>query len=152
MYTGENSRFAAIPRTSDNKIDLKSQAAIAYINGLKQEQSRFLAELSSSFERSVAAVRPDFQFQHAFNGLVLRLTAEEAERIRKMPDVALVEQNFDQPLNTDAGPGLASVVRQSPSQVSQARQLFLALALQHRTRTDVQPSQQELLLELERPV
>jgi hypothetical protein len=106
MYGGQNRSFAAIPRKADNKLDFKSAEALAYQNQLRSEQGAFLTQAALILKRDVAPYRPEFQFQHAFNGVVLRLNAEEAKQLKNLSDVSLVEAYREDQLTTDAGPAL----------------------------------------------
>lgn len=106
LYDGSNSRFAAIPRNADNKLDFKSSAALAYQSKLTADQDAFLDSASQALSRSVAPFRPEFRFQHAFNGMVLSLSAAEAARLQAMPEVMLVEAYREDELHTDVGPTL----------------------------------------------
>ena len=106
LYDGQNSRFAAIPRKADNKLDFKSAQALAYQRLLKSEQSAFLELATQTLKRSVAPFRPEFQFQHAFNGMVLSLSPQEAAQLKLLPEVSLVEVYREDALTTDVGPAL----------------------------------------------
>jgi subtilisin family serine protease len=48
--------------------------------------------------------RPDFTYQHAFNGFALRLTPDEAARVASLPGVEDVGPDYEQELHTDTGP------------------------------------------------
>lgn len=54
----------------------------------------------------MAPLAPHFQFFHAFNGMVLSLTPDEAAALVADPMVSLVEGYKEFPLATDAGPAL----------------------------------------------
>lgn len=98
---------AAIPRrASDQRLDVRSPEAIAYVNELRAQQDNFLSRVSTQLGRAVEPFHPDFQFQHAFNGMVIELSASEAELLRANPDVSLLEPEVELPLDTDAGPAL----------------------------------------------
>ena len=106
LYEGQNRGFAAIPRKADNKLDFTSPEAVNYQNALKSEQASFLQKASSALGRNVKVFAPEFQFQHAFNGLVVRLSETEAARISSLADVSLVERYREDRLDTDVGPTL----------------------------------------------
>lgn len=101
--------MAEIPlsrRSSDQRLLVRSPEALAYVADLRAQQSSFLSSASSQLGRTVAPFHPDFQFQHAFNGMVIELTDAEAQMLRSHPDVSLVEPEVEIPLDTDAGPAL----------------------------------------------
>jgi hypothetical protein len=102
-FEGDASK-AAIPRSAKGKPDLESAQAKAYLTYLSKKQSEFLDVASKAAGRSVAPVGPQFVFQHALNGMVLRLSEDEAKRIGALPEVAAVEPSTLQYLDTDKGP------------------------------------------------
>ncbi len=106
MYQGDKPTYAPASRKPDGKLDVQGPAAQRYLQLLKTEQAQFLSEANSVLGRSVRVSAPEFQFQHAFNGLVLNLTDAEAERIKGMSSVSLVEAYREYELLTDAGPAL----------------------------------------------
>jgi hypothetical protein len=106
LYAGQNRSFLAIPRKADNKLDFKSAEALAYQNQLRSEQGDFLAQATTTLKRNIAPFRPEFQFQHAFNGMVLSLSAEESKQLKALPEVSLVEAYREDQLTTDVGPTL----------------------------------------------
>jgi subtilisin family serine protease len=105
-YAGERAGLAAVPRRANGRLDVRSPAALAYVDALRGEHAGFLQALSSRVGRQVAPLAPHFQFFHAFNGMVLALTEDEAARLADDPMVALVEGYKEFPLATDAGPEL----------------------------------------------
>lgn len=97
----------ALPRrASDARLLVRSPEAEAYVANLRAQQASFLSSVSVQLGRPIAPFHPDFQFQHAFNGMVIELTEDEAQLLRSNPDVALVEPEMELPLDTDAGPTL----------------------------------------------
>jgi len=105
MYDGGRPGLKAIPRdptTGLMKVD--SSEAKAYQKHLESEQAKFLSSAAAILGRKVAPITPAFQFQHAFNGMVLALTDAEAARIARHPSVAIVEPYHEYELSTDAGP------------------------------------------------
>jgi subtilisin family serine protease len=106
MYEGGRANLAAVPRLRNGRMDVKSAAALAYVDFLRAEQDRFLASISGTVGRSVAPLAPQFRFQHAFNGMVLALTDAELAAVSAHPDVTLVEGYKEFALSTDAGPTL----------------------------------------------
>jgi subtilisin family serine protease len=106
MYRGDKPSYAAAARKPDGKLDIQGPAASRYVQFLQAEQTQFFADASTLLGRSSRASAPEFQFQHAFNGVVMNLTEAEAQRIKSMPNVALVEAYREYELLTDAGPAL----------------------------------------------
>lgn len=105
MYDGGRPGLKAIPRDGDTglmKVD--SPEAKAYGKHLETEQAKFLGGISALIGRKAAPITPAFQFQHAFNGMVLALTDAEAARLARHPSVAIVEPYAEYELTTDAGP------------------------------------------------
>lgn len=104
LYDGGDARFSAIERTNTGKVDVNSATAKAYVEHLKGQQQEFLARFSSRVGRSVAPRNPQFQFQHAFNGMVLELSPKELEILRRDPEVVHLEGYTEYTLDTDVGP------------------------------------------------
>ncbi len=104
LYAGGTNGLSAPPRRADGKLDVKSAASLAYVAHLQSAQNAFMANVGSLLGREIKPARPFFQFQHAFNGMVLELTVDEAMRLQKHPQVALVEGYKEEVQNTDAGP------------------------------------------------
>jgi subtilisin family serine protease len=105
LYDGSRPGLKSVPRdpaTGLMKVD--SAEAKAYQKHLETEQAKFLGSAKALLGREIAPLRPEFQFQHAFNGLVLALTDAEAARLATHPAVALVEPYHEYELATDAGP------------------------------------------------
>jgi len=103
-YGGETKGLPAPPRKGEGRgrVDVNSPAAKSYVKALKDKQAEKLVGLRKAVGRNV---QPMLTMQHAFNGVVLQLTADEAAAISKQPGVALVEAYREDPLNTDVGPG-----------------------------------------------
>jgi uncharacterized repeat protein (TIGR01451 family) len=87
--------------TGAGKLDVESQASLAYVDYLQAEQAGFISSVSISLGRSVEVV---FQFQHAVNGMVLVLSPDEAARLAQRPEVVLVERETAYPVDTDTSP------------------------------------------------
>lgn len=103
QYRGENPNFRAPSRTSlrGNKLDPRSVEAQRYKGFLEAQQADFLADLARETRR-VPSVLADYQF--AFNGVVVRLSGEELEKVSRHPQVRLIEPVATHDLNTDVGP------------------------------------------------
>lgn len=104
-YRGELSNLPAPPRKGNGRgrVDVQSPEAKAYVRALKDKQ----AQKMNGVRRAVGrAVEPDVAMQHAFNGVILRMTPEEALRVGELPEVVLVEPYREYELDTDVGPTL----------------------------------------------
>lgn len=99
----DGSGLQTLPRTQNGHLDVHAPAAVEYVDDLVQAQQAILRDAGSALGRTLA---PQLSFQHAFNGVVLRLSGEEAVRIGSRPDVALVEPYHEYALDTDVGPQL----------------------------------------------
>lgn len=106
LYDGSNGRIGAIPRGDNGRLNVSSNQARSYIAELRSEQRSFLGRLGALAGRSISPIRPDMQFQHAFNGMVLQLSPFELEVLSQMPEVAFIEGYREYPLATDEGPDL----------------------------------------------
>lgn len=94
-----------IPRQAESgRVDVRSAQARAYAAELSSAQDRFLADASQALGRSVKVVAPEFKFQHALNGMAIRLNAKEAGKLAAMSGVASVTPMQMQSINTDRGP------------------------------------------------
>ena len=106
LADGPGGTLSALPRTAEGRLDVKSAAATAYVDRLVREQDGFLADASARIGRALAPIAPEFRFQHAFNGMVLRLSEAELAQVSVDPRVALVEPYTEYTLDTDVGPTL----------------------------------------------
>lgn len=86
-------------KTGAKKLNVHSKESKAYQSFLKNKQKKLLS--SSDFTENVK-----YDYQLVFNGLAVELTAEEAEKMAKMPGVAHVSKERVERLNTDVGPQL----------------------------------------------
>ena len=104
-YGGELRNLPAPPRKGNGRgrVDAQSPAAKAYVRALKDKQ----AEKMNGVRRAVGrVVEPEMAMQHAFNGVILRLTPEEALLVGELPEVILLEPYREYELDTDVGPTL----------------------------------------------
>ena len=106
-YRGGVAGLAAAPMRAGSggakRPDMRSAQARGY--------ARYLQARQAQAERGIAQAigrRPHVsqRFQHAINGVVAELGAAEAERVRALPDVLLVDEYREYPLDTDTGPAL----------------------------------------------
>jgi hypothetical protein len=106
MADSAPSGLETLPRTEEGRLDVRAPAAEAYVERLQHEQDAFLAAAAQQLGRAVAPIGPQFRFQHAFNGMALRLSPAEATALAARPEVLLVEPYTEHPLDTDVGPTL----------------------------------------------
>lgn len=85
------------------KLDMKKPEVIKYSNYLADKQAGFLAKADKLVGQKV---KPVSQMKAAFNGVILKLTQEQAIEIAKLNDVAYVEREAYYSLDTDTGPVL----------------------------------------------
>ena len=102
-YAGDKPGLAQPPRIASraNRVDVNSPAAAAYVQYLQNRQQQFLQSVSQAIGRTPVVMA---SFQHAFNGMALKVSLAEAEAIQRMPDVALVDAGRNEVMDTDAGP------------------------------------------------
>jgi subtilisin family serine protease len=89
------------PRLANQRLDVNSPEALDYISALRSSQNRFLESASTLLGRVLQPVRPEMQFQHAFNGMVVELTDAEVAVLSTLPEVATIEPEMELPLHTD---------------------------------------------------
>ncbi len=102
QYSGGISRFeATMPTTSTlstlNRVKANKREVTAYRKYLRTQQSKALNRISTV----TGTATPLKQFQYAINGMVMNLTAAEAEAIRNISGVKAVESDRKLKLNTD---------------------------------------------------
>lgn len=88
---------------SGRRFDAQSLEVRQYAAFLDQEREAVLREASAVLGRQVeqAAV-----YRHVMNGFSANLSADEAQRLAKMPGVSAVHQNYAYPMHLEEGPGL----------------------------------------------
>jgi hypothetical protein len=85
------------------RLDTKSTEARSYVGYLQQRQRKLEQQMSGMVGRTLAVRQ---RMQHAINAVVVDMTSDEAERVRKMSDVMLVEAYHEYKMDTDTGPAL----------------------------------------------
>lgn len=95
-----------LSRRADGSVDMQSNSARSYVEELRSKQGRFLQDASARIGRPLQAVGRKFQFQHAANGMVARITANEAMALAQDPRVARIVPMTITRLSTDRGPAL----------------------------------------------
>tara|TARA_R110001632_G_scaffold10237_14_gene38132 strand:- start:310 stop:4968 length:4659 start_codon:yes stop_codon:yes gene_type:complete len=83
------------------RLDLKAPEAVAYANYLESKQQTFLNKASSKLGNNLDVV---YKYKNAFNGMAVRLTQKEAQALSNIADVAYVEREKIERMETDTGP------------------------------------------------
>lgn len=95
--------FRAVGKHGKRRVDLQSREALDYLGYLQGRQLEMEEQMASVTGR---ALEVRLRMQHAVNGIVVDMTAEESARVAKLPGVRLVEGYREYELNTDVGPTL----------------------------------------------
>lgn len=96
-----NQQHAPIPRLSNNRLDQSASAYQAYKNHLKSKQTILLSQLSDLLDRPIDAL---LSFQISINGLVINLTAAEAQLVASHAEVRKIQADRMYRLNSDVSP------------------------------------------------
>ena len=107
-YRGGIAGLAAAPvrrvaASGRSRPDMRSAQARDYARYLQDRQLQVERSMGRAIGRPPQVTR---RFQHAINGVVAELGAAEAERVRALADVLLVDEYREYPLDTDTGPAL----------------------------------------------
>src|SRR5690606_16450231 len=106
-YRGGVAGLAAAPMRAGavgaKRPDMRSAQARGYARYLQARQAQAERGIAQAIGRQPHVSQ---RFQHAINGVVAELGAAEAERVRALPDVLLVDEYRECPLDTDTGPAL----------------------------------------------
>lgn len=102
-YRGGLANLPAPQRSPDarSRLQAASPSAEAYVGALRGMQRQKLARIDRALGRHIV---PLLSMQHAFNGVVVQLTASEADALRIDPEVRLIEPYREYRLDTDVGP------------------------------------------------
>lgn len=107
-YKGEKSGLAMPTKLTlangKTRLDVKSYEAQKYVTYLEQRQRSLENKISTTIGGKGLQVRT--RMQHAINGIVVDLSAEDAAKVAKMSEVMLVEGYREYTLDTDTGPAL----------------------------------------------
>ncbi len=98
---GSVADFAATIPRSGEKLDSRSPAAQAYLTHLDEIKNNQLQQFSAVLERSL---KPRYHYRATQHGLLLDLTAAEAQLLRSQPGVVSVTREPVLQLDTDRGP------------------------------------------------
>ncbi|MEE8495256.1 MAG: S8 family serine peptidase, partial [Xanthomonadales bacterium] len=103
-----NALKAVAPEKTGKRLDLLSPQAVAYGKYLDERLEQFLA---STAQVTGAAPEIRARYKNLFNGVALRLTEAQAERVRGLPGVKNLLPNEIHHLETDAGPVLIGAAK-----------------------------------------
>lgn len=93
---------ATSPRaTGARRLDVNSASSKSYQQYLRGRQDAFVANCEQSLGHGLNI---KFDYQHAFNGLAIELTAEEVETVAALADVKRISKESIEFPTTDAGP------------------------------------------------
>ena len=83
------------------RLDTKSKKSIQYTNYLAGKQSEFLTQAKNQLGKNAEVV---FRYKNALNGLALRLTQDQAQKLAVLSSVDFVERERMEHMDTDTGP------------------------------------------------
>lgn len=87
--------------TGARKLDSKSPASLAYEQYLAGVQDQFVADMSALLGRSVEV---SFYYRHAYNGVAVFLSPDEAAQVAGLDGVILLYREGEEEILTDTGP------------------------------------------------
>jgi subtilisin family serine protease len=93
-YKGQTAGFAATKPQPGRKIDRNAGQVDAYAKHLEQSHDRLLAGLGANSAKI-------YSFRYALNGFAARLTAGEASRLARRPEVARIWLDTERQLQTN---------------------------------------------------
>ncbi|WP_057942389.1 S8 family serine peptidase [Lysobacter gummosus] len=93
----------AMVSAGSGRIDVHSAAAMQYVQHLDEVQARHERKIDGLIGRRM---KVQHRMRHALNAVVTELTAAEAARISRLPEVQLVQPDRVHELLTDVGPTL----------------------------------------------
>ncbi|MDP5131833.1 MAG: S8 family serine peptidase, partial [Paraglaciecola sp.] len=83
------------------KLDADSPESVAYLNYLKQRQNSMEKTMNKELGRTLDISR---KFKAALNGMSVKMTQEEAEKLSTVPGISKIELDREDFPNTDRGP------------------------------------------------
>ncbi len=101
-YTGGVNGISATQPAGGSKLNSRSSAAIAYSDYLTELKDQRLGSYEQQLSRSI---RPRHHYRATQHGLLLDLSAAEAQQLRDMPGVISVTREPVLQLDTERGPG-----------------------------------------------
>jgi subtilisin family serine protease len=89
--------------TGDERLDVESEASVAYLDHLATEQDDVVERIERAIGRSVD-VR--FQYLNVLNALAIDLSLDEAETVAELEGVTAVFEDVEEEIDTDVSHGL----------------------------------------------
>ena len=86
-----------------SRLDVKSEGARAYVDYLRGRQQEAESRIGAALGRTLSV---QMRMQHALNAIVTSLGPAEAEAVKRLPEVLLLDPVRDFPVDTDVGPAL----------------------------------------------
>lgn len=83
------------------KLDAKSPESVAYLNFLNKRQNSMEKDMSQLLARPINVRR---RFQVSLNGVAVKMTQAEAQKLATLPGIAKIELDREDFLDTDRGP------------------------------------------------
>ncbi|XP_010526401.1 PREDICTED: subtilisin-like protease SBT2.6 [Tarenaya hassleriana] len=88
-YRGGENGFEATAMESDEKVDAKSESVISYASHLEKKHDMLLGMLFHE-----GTYRKLYSYKHLINGFAAHITHEQAEILRRAPDVKSVDRDW----------------------------------------------------------
>ena len=96
-----NSKKSSQQIRKELRLDLDAPEVKAYSNYLENKQQVFLSKANSKLGRNLNVI---YKYKNAFNGMAISLTQAEAAQLADLSDVAYVERERTEQMDTDTGP------------------------------------------------
>jgi len=87
----------------NGKLDASRPEVKSYVSYLKVKQNRFLANASAAIGTNL---QPLTTYQYALNGMAVRMTQAQAKKMAELPEVAFVERERMEQMETDVSQAL----------------------------------------------
>lgn len=87
----------------NGKLDASRPEVKSYVSYLKIKQNRFLANASAAIGTNL---QPLTTYQYALNGMAVRMTQAQAKKMAELPEVAFVERERMEQMETDVSQAL----------------------------------------------
>ncbi|MFA7311767.1 MAG: S8 family serine peptidase [Shewanella sp.] len=87
----------------NGKLDASKAEVKSYVSYLKVKQNRFLANASAAIGTNL---QPLTTYQYALNGMAVRMTQAQAKKMAELPEVAFVERERMEQMETDVSQAL----------------------------------------------
>ncbi|WP_175561584.1 S8 family serine peptidase [Vibrio aerogenes] len=120
-YRGSIEGYASTKSPTTGKLDMRSAAAIAYQNYLKNTQAELITQIEATLGRGVTVTG---QMQVAINAVVVELTATEATKVGKLTGIESISKDRTAELKGSQTVTDASLVSRSGSKRKHSRPLI----------------------------